>query len=80
MESDKINLQVLSEVVEEVDEALSIIFEKSQQSSEVPNGCKRGNITLILKKGKRETWRTPDKSVSPLCPARSWHRSLWKLC
>jgi len=34
----------------------------------------------FLKRVKRMTWGTTGQSVSPVCPARSWSRSSWKLC
>ena len=51
---DEVHPQVLGELVEEIAKPLSIISEKLWQPGEVPGDWKRGNITLIFKKGKRE--------------------------
>ncbi|GAB0206955.1 mitochondrial enolase superfamily member 1 [Grus japonensis] len=54
MGPEEMHPQVPRELVDEVAKPLAIIFGKSWQSSEVPTDWKRGNITPIFEKGKKE--------------------------
>ena len=51
---DGVHPRVLKELAEVVAEPLSIIFEKSWLSGEVPDDWRKGYVTPIYKKGSKE--------------------------
>lgn len=53
---------VMRQLVDEVAKPLSITFEKSWQSSDVPTDWMRGNITSSFKKVKKEDPRNYSQS------------------
>lgn len=55
---DDMHPRVLKKLAEMVAEPLSMIFEKSWLSGEVPGDWKKGHVTSIYKKGSKRTQGT----------------------
>ncbi|PKU44780.1 rna-directed dna polymerase from mobile element jockey- hypothetical protein [Limosa lapponica baueri] len=57
MGPDGMHLQVLRELTEVISGLLSLVFERSWRTSEVPEGWKKANVIPVFKKGKKEDLR-----------------------
>ena len=54
MGPDGMYSRVLRELADDIAEPLSIIFERSWRTGEVPEDWRRASVTSIFKKGKKE--------------------------
>lgn len=80
MGSYEMYLRILNDQVDEAGKPLSIIFEKSQQFGEVLPEWKRGNITPIFKKWRKEDLRNYGPAGLTSIPSRIMKEILWNLC
>jgi len=71
MGPDETHPRVLRELAVVVAKPLSMIFEESWQSGEVPGVWRKGNIVPIFEKGRKED----PGNYQPLCLGRSWNTS-----
>ncbi|KFQ34373.1 hypothetical protein N331_04665, partial [Merops nubicus] len=54
MGPNEMHPRALKKLADAVAKPLSVIFEKSWQSGEVPGDWKKGNVTSIFKRGRKE--------------------------
>ncbi|GAB0190614.1 mitochondrial enolase superfamily member 1 [Grus japonensis] len=54
MGPDGMHPQVLRELTDVIAKPLSIIFERSWRTGEVPEDCRKTNVTPVFKKGRKE--------------------------
>ena len=76
MEPDGIHRRVLKELADVIAGLLSIIFQWSWESGEVPGNWKLANVVPVFKKGKKVI---TDLSVLLQCLVKLWRRLFWEL-
>ena len=80
MGSDRMHPQALRELADVIAEPLSIIFERSWRTGEVPEDWRKASVTPVFKKGKNHRttesqngkgWKGPSRSSGSTPPAMS---------
>ena len=85
MGPDAIHPRVLREMADIIARPLSIIFEKSWRTGDVPEDWRKANVTPIYKKGLREPYLNPWESYGTNPPgghhksneAHDWEKPTW---
>ena len=79
MDPDGMHPRVLwGELEDVIAEPLSIIFERSWRTGEVPEDWRKANVTPVFKKGKKEDQETTGRSASPPSQERWWSSLSWR--
>lgn len=77
MGPDGMHPRVLRELTGVIAKPLSIIFERSWRTGEVPEDWRIANVTLVFRRARRRIQETTGESVSPLSLERCWNSLFW---